>query len=104
MDTSSTRRSAICGESSTTRAFITSSSRRRVWNSALRAAAPWAAPPLGVGVLIVAALRDCRSCAAMGSDSSISASGDQLVLHRVVGDVGVRLEIHLLEDARAIGA
>src|SRR5258706_2704246 len=31
-------------------------------------------------------------------------SRDELVLDRIVGDVGIRLEAHLLEDARAVGA
>src|SRR5439155_15452455 len=31
-------------------------------------------------------------------------SGDELILHRIVSDIRVRLEVHFFEDTRAIGA
>src|SRR5260221_8995818 len=102
-ETSSTRRSAICGESSTTSAFISSSSRAWGWNSTGRVL-PCAAPSRGIGGGIGAAPALRRLPAAVDFRSRISLSGDELVLHRVVGDVRVRLEVHLLQDARTIGA
>src|SRR5689334_22929872 len=89
--TSSTRRSAICGESSTTSACITSSSTVRTWNSGGIARGS-AAPSRGVGACIWVWV------------GILGLSGDELVLHRVVGDVRVRLEVHLLENARAVRA
>src|SRR5687768_8858700 len=87
--TSSTRRSAICGESSTTSACITSSSPVWIWNSGGMARAP-GPPSRGVDACMWAVVR--------------MVLGDELVLHRIVCDVGIRLEVHLLEDARAVGA
>src|SRR3982751_1236272 len=86
-ETSSTSRSAICGESSTTSAFIISSSRGRGSNSAGRRREP-----------------SCEAGVGMWAARSIVWSGDELILHSVIGDVGVRLEVHLLENAGAVRA
>src|SRR5258708_10810643 len=101
-ETSSTRRSAICGESSTTSAFIISSSRVRGSYSEGRVR-PWG-PSCEAGLGICAAGFACQG-AARGSISGMSwASGDELILHRVVGDVRIRFEVHLLEDAGTVRA
>src|SRR5687768_17057855 len=93
-DTSSTRRSAICGESSTTRACMSSKSAARVrqFHGPRSRLAP-------------------RSCRRTDSASLRcvpawwkALSGDELIFHRIVSDIRIRLEVHLFENAGAISA
>src|SRR5260221_906363 len=100
-ETSSTRRSAICGESSTTSAFIISSARWLVSYSVGRTRPCGGPPSWGRG--ICAALVTCRLASANGS-CGMTSSGDELILYRVISDVRVRFEIHLLEYPRAVRA
>src|SRR5258706_7924648 len=102
-ETSSTRRSAICGESSTTRALMSSSSC--VWasmSSGTRGFCP--GPPSRAAVAAWLRIRPEKSSPAYSGDMSRCMLGDELILHRIVSDVRVRLEVHFFENARTISA
>jgi signal transduction histidine kinase len=82
-------RSAICGESSTTSACITSSSWVRDRDQGDVTLAPARASSRARG----------RRHEILREHDSVHSSGDELIFHRIVSDVRIGLEVHFFQDA-----
>src|SRR5436190_20262521 len=106
-DTSSTRRSAIWGESSTTKACINSSSS--TWGLTEMGARSSGPGPFSRAALAACSRNKDKKSSPTNPGCMIRCTEalslcDELILHRIVSDVGIGLEVHFFENPRAVSA